>query len=211
MMHKSKSLLIATLLSTTTLMANEVNPIIQIAYDFGGSTLATVDRYDNYSGSYEESKIRSGQGLNLEIGATATDDRKEFELQVLIGYKFDSENAENGSVTWDNIPLTTLAMIRKNRWKLGGGLTYHLNPTLSGSFTGYDENNKYFKDAVNDEYENALGAIVQVQYQVADNIAMGVRGTFIEYKLKNDPSNVTNGDSIGLNLTYTFGQRSRFR
>ena len=210
-MRKISSLyLFGTLLFSSGLMASDLNPIIQFGYDFGGTTLATIEKYDNYNG-YEQSKIRAGQGLNLEIGAAATDDRKELELQFLIGYKFDSENAQNGSVTWDSIPFSAIGMMRKNRWKFGGGVTYHLNPTLSGTFKGYDENNNYFNDSVDDEYENALGAIVQVQYRISDNMATGVRGTFIEYKLKSDPSIVSNGDSIGLNFTYTFGERSRFK
>ena len=203
-------LLTSVLLSTTSLMATDLKPMIQIGYDFAGETLATVEEYDYYNG-YETSKIRAGQGLSLEVGAVIENNTKDFEAQFLVGYKSDDESTNNGSVSWDRIPFTALAMLKNNRWKIGGGVTYHLNPKLNGSFSGYDNNGKYFNDSVDDSYENALGGIVQVQYQMSNNIAFGLKGTFIEYKLKSNPSIVANGNSIGLNFSYAFGERSEFR
>ena len=107
---------------------------------------------------------------------------------------------------------TQSVIIRKNiRWKVGGGVTYHLNPHISGSFTGYDNRGTYFNDSVNDRYEDALGGVAQIDYIATDNFAIGIRGTYIEYKLKNDPSITANGNSIGFNLSYAFGERSEFR
>ena len=211
MMKKiSLSLVSTLLLSTNTLNASDLKPMLQVGYDFGGKTMATVEQFDYYSG-YETSKIRAGQGLSFEAGAAITNDASDLELQFLIGYKFDRESASNGSVTWDRIPFTALVMMNKNRWKFGGGITYHLNPELSGSFSGYDSNNNYFNDSVNDDYENAIGGILQIQYKVSDASAIGLRGTFMEYKLKRDPSIVASGNSIGINFSYTFGERSEFR
>ena len=206
----SLSLVSSMLLSTYALHASDLKPMLQIGYDFGGKTMATVEQYDYYSG-YDTAKIRAGQGLSFEAGAAISSDASNLELQFLIGYKFDKESASNGSVTWDRIPFTVLGMINKNRWKFGAGATYHLNPELSGGFSGYDSNNNYFNDTVNDDYENALGGILQVQYKVSDTVAIGVRGTFMEYKLKSDPSIVASGNSIGINLSYTFGENSEFK
>ena len=206
----SLSLMTLAILSTNPLMASDLNPILQFGYDFGGTTLATVEQYDYYNG-YETSKVRAGQGLNFEVGAAVSSPESDLELQFLIGYKIDRESASNGSVTWDRIPLTTLLMMKKKKWKFGGGLTYHLNPELVGSFTGYDENNDYFNDSVNDEYEDSLGAVIQVQYMISEAMAVGIKGTFMEYKYKNDPSVTANGNSVGINFTYTFGERSEFR
>jgi hypothetical protein len=204
------SLMTTIFLSTNTMSASDMKPMLQLGYDFGGKTLATVEQFDYYNG-YESSKIRAGQGLIFEAGAAIESEQKDFEIQFLIGYKFDRESASNGSVTWDRIPFTTLAMIKKNRWKFGGGVTYHLNPELSGSFSGYDNNDNFFNDSVNDEYDNAIGGIVQVQYKISEAIAIGLRGTFIEYKLKNDSSVVASGNSIGINFSYSFEERSEFR
>lgn len=198
------------LLSINALNANDLKPMLQIGYDFGGKTLATVEQFDYFSG-YDIARVRAGEGLSLEVGATIENDNKDFEFQFLVGYKFDQESAENGSVTWDIIPFTALALMKKDKWKFGGGLTYHLNPEISGNFSGFNRNNNFFNDSIDDQYENALGGVVQVQYKVSDSTAIGVRGTFMEYTLKRNPSVVASGNSIGINFSYTFGERSEFR
>ena len=206
----SLSLATTLLLSTTAINASDLKPVLQFGYDLGGETLATVESYDHYDG-YDTSKIRAGQGLNFEVGASVSSEESPMEFQFLIGYKIDRESTSNGSVTWDRIPMTALAMIKNDRWKFGAGLTYHLSPELSGSFTGYDNNGDYFNDSVDDEYEDALGGVLQVQYQFNTAIAVGIKGTFIEYKLKNNPSIIAKGNSVGINFSYTFGERSEFR
>jgi len=203
-MIKRTSLSIITLaiLSANTLMASDLNPIVQFGVDFGGTTLATVEHDDYYYG-YDSSNIRAGQGVSFEVGAAVTNPQNDIELQFLVGYKIDQESASNGSVTWDMIPFTALAMIKQEKWKFGGGLTYHLKPELVGGFTG--------STSVNDEYENSLGAVIQAQYMLSDAMAMGIKGTFIEYKYKPDPSFTASGNSVGINFTYTFGKSSEFR
>jgi len=194
------------ILPSLSIANNNLNPILQLGYDFGGTTLATVQHtYDS------DQKIRAGEGLSFEVGAAVGNPDSNLELQFLIGYKIDQVTASNGEVTWDSIPFTALAMIKDKRWKFGGGITYHLNPELSGNFTGYDNNGEYFNDSANDEYQNSIGGVVQIQYRATDSLSVGLKGTFIEYKLKNDPTIVAKGNSIGMNVTYTFGQRSEFR
>jgi hypothetical protein len=206
----SLSLMAIVALNSNILMASDMNPILQFGYDFGGETLATVESYDYYDG-YETSKIRAGQGINFEVGAAISSKESPIEVQFLIGYKVDRESTSNGSVTWDRIPMTAIAMVKKNKWKFGGGLTYHLNPELSGSFTGYDNNGDYFNDSVDDEYDDALGGVVQAQFMISETMSVGIKGTFIEYKLKNNPSIVAKGNSVGINFSYAFGERSEFR
>lgn len=210
MIQKISLSLITLLALSSAAMASDLKPMLQFGYDFGGETLATVERYDYYNG-YENSKIRAGQGLSFEAGAAIDTPNSDLELQFLVGYKFDQESAYNGSVTWEQIPFSAIALLKRNKWKFGGGITYHLNPKLTGSFTGYDNNNVYFNDAVNDKYENSIGGIVQIQYQFSEASAIGLKGTLIEYKLKNNPSVIANGNSVGINFNYKFGERSEFR
>lgn len=200
------SLITLFTLSSSPLFATDLKPMLQFGYDFGGKTLATVEHYDYYNG-YQNSKIRAGQGLSFEAGAVIENPQSNLELQFLVGYKFDRESNYDGSLTWDQIPFSALAMFKSNRWKFGGGMTYHLNPELSGSTVG--DNN--FNGSINDEYDNAIGGIVQVQYNVSDAAAIGLRGTFIEYELKNNPSVIAQGNSIGINFSYKFGEQSEFR
>lgn len=195
---------------THTLIASDLHPVFQMGYDFGGKTLATVEHYDYYNG-YELNKIRAGQGLVFEGGAAISSPEHDLGLKLLVGYKFDRESAFNGSVTWDRVPLSAIATLHKNRWSFGGGITYHISPELSGKFTGYDNNGNYFEDRVDDVYDDSLGAILEAQYHITQSSAIGLRGTLIEYKLKENPSVVANGNSIGVHFSYTFGKESVFR
>ena len=199
---------ILTLLSVSTLFANNLKPILQIGYDFGGTTLATIERDDYYM--YDVDKIRSGQGLSIEIGAVV--DTPNLELQFLIGYKYDQESASNGEVTWDVIPFSALALFKSKQWKVGGGVTYHLNPEIKGSFRGYNLQGKPFHDYIDDQYENALGGVAQVQYRATEDLNIGIKGTFMEYKLKEDLTTTTRGNTVGINISYSFGnEQSKFR
>ena len=200
--------LVSLLMLPITTMANSstIKPMVQFGYDFGGKTLATV--YSDYEGT---TKIRAGEGVQVEAGAMVSSPQNPLELQFLVGYKFEGKTASNGDVTWDSTPFTALALFSNKKWKFGGGVTYHLNPHLSGSFSGYDNTGTYFNDAVNDRYDNALGGVAQIGYKATDNLTIGLRGTYIEYKLKNDPSVTANGNSIGFNFNYAFGERSEFR
>ena len=198
---------IVLVLISTVKAESMLKPIIQFGYDVGGTTLATV--YNNYDGV---ARIRAGQGVRLEAGAVISDKNNPLELQFFVGYKLDQESASNGSVNWDSAPFTALAMIKNGNWKFGGGATYQLDPHLSGSFVGYDNRGVFFNDSVNDRYEDALGGVAQIDYMVNRALSIGLRGTFIDYKLKNNPSVTAQGDSIGFNMSYTFGyEYSRFR
>ena len=205
-----KITLASLLMMPISTMANSgtstIKPMVQFGYDFGGKTLATV--YNDYEGT---TKIRAGAGVRLEAGAVISSPQNPLELQFLVGYKYDRETASNGEVTWDTIPFTALAIFKNKKWRFGGGVTYHLNPHLSGSFSGYDNTGTYFNDAVNDRYDNALGGVAQIGYKATNNFTIGLRGTYMKYKLKNNSSVTANGNSIGLNFNYAFGERSEFR
>ena len=211
-----KKISLATLLTLSSLSATDtVKPMLQMGYDWGGTTLTTISygEYDYYGNYYaDDGTIRAGQGLSFEAGAVLGNPSSNMELQFLVGYKFDSESASNGDVTWDVIPFSALAMFKSNRWKLGGGVTYHLNPELSGSLPVYDENNNFVGNGVHDEYENAFGGVAKIQYRITPSFDIGVKGTFIEYELKSDPSYTAKGNSVGFVLSYAFGnERSEFR
>ena len=99
-----------------------------------------------------------------------------------------------------------LKWIQKNKLKWGGGITYHVKPRLSGNFKSYN-NGEYSNNSINHRYENALGAVLKVQYRANKSIDVGLKGTFIQYKLKGDHSIIKNGNSIGFVLTYTLGTK----
>ena len=206
-----KKISLLTLLTLGTLSAEEtLKPILQMGYDFGGTKLATITHQDNYGESTYN--IRANGGLSFEGGAVLGNNNSNMELQLLVGYKFDSDSADNGDVTWDVVPFSALAMFKSNKWKFGGGVTYHLNPELDSSFPLYDSNNNFVSNGINEKYNNAFGGVIKMQYRATPSLDIGLKGTLIEYELKNDPTITTKGNSIGIVLSYTFGnERSEFR
>jgi len=191
-----KTILILPLL--ITLATATPRPLIQFGFESGGDELVTIDH--DYEGDYT---IDAGDGFRFELGMAIDDPLGVLELQFLAGYKFDSDSADNGSITWSMIPLSAIGFIKIPQWKFGVGLTYHLNPELDGNFGN---------DDIQDDFENALGGLVQIQYEPIDAFALGIRATFIDYELQSDNTQKANGNSIGFIGTFKFGgKRSRFR
>jgi hypothetical protein len=196
-MIKKISILLSLILTIT--MADSIRPIIQLGFTSGGDELVTVEH--DYSSNYT---IDAGDGINMEVGMAIDNPLNNFETQLLIGYKFDSDSASNGDITWSTIPISALAFIKTQGWKFGGGFTYHINPSLEGDFSGGVR--------IRDDFDDALGAIIQIEYEPIDAFAIGVRGTFIEYQLTNQPSQKANGNSVGLVASFKFGgTQSRYR
>ncbi|MCH9741325.1 MAG: hypothetical protein K0U38_10895 [Epsilonproteobacteria bacterium] len=178
--------------------ADTIRPLLQIAYDGGGDDLVTIQH--DYESDYT---ISAGDGLSFEAGMAIDNPASDLELQFLVGYKFDSDSASNGDITWDVIPMTALALINVQRWKFGGGLTYHVNPQLDGRFDS---------DTIDYQFDDAIGAVAQIQYAPMHSFAIGLRATFIEYELKNDATSTANANSLGIVGTFKFGgERSRYR
>ena len=200
-----KKISLVTVLTLGTLSASDtLKPIVQMGYDWGGTTLATIHHDDYYDQHTEE--IHAGEGLSFEAGAVLDNPSSNMELRFLVGYKFDSDDASNGDVTWDTIPFTALAMFKADKWRFGGGVTYHLNPELSGGFGGENVS------AEDGEYKSSFGGVAQIQYMASDSLSIGLKGTFIEYELKSDPNYTAKGNSMGIVLSYAFGnERSTFR
>jgi len=183
--------------SISLTQASGIKPIIQLAIDAGGDELVTIEH--DYSSDVH---IDAGDGFSLEAGM-AIEIAPNFENQLLVGYKFKEDNAYNGDISWDAIPLSALGLFKVQNWKFGGGLTYHISPELDGRFDN---------DEINYEFENALGVVAQIQYEVANSFALGIRATFIEYERKNDHTQTASGNSLGVVGTFKFGgERSRFR
>jgi len=195
-MYRLTLLFLMTLLSVA--QADTMRPLLQIAFEGGGDELVTIQH--DYDGDYQ---ISAGDGFTFEGGMSIDNPASNLELQFLIGYKFDNDDADNGDITWSIVPLSALAFVKIQDFKFGGGLTYHLSPELDGGFGN---------DTINYQFENAWGGVLQAQYSFVDAFAIGVKATFIDYELKSDHTQKANGNSIGVVATFTFGgTRSRYR
>lgn len=69
-----KKISLATLLTLSSLSASDtVKPMLQMGYDWGGTTLRVV-KHDTLFYGRDVDKIRAGQGLSFEAGAAISND-----------------------------------------------------------------------------------------------------------------------------------------
>jgi len=84
-----------------------------------------------------------------------------------------------------------LVFYRLPQFRVGGGLTYHLSPKLSGSGPAGN---------INTKFDDSAGFVLQADY-LLQKITVGLRYTSLEYKLgggsvKSDGVGVTFGISF---------------
>ena len=191
-MHK---ITLASLITLFTLaQADSIRPLLQISFESGGDELVTIQH--DYEGDY---KIDAGDGFTFEAGIAVDNPQSNLELQFLAGYKIDNDDADNGDITWSLIPLSALALVKVQDFKFGGGITYHISPELDGRFGRED---------INYQFDSAFGGVIQAQYSFEDTFSIGLKATFIDYKLKNDSTKTASGNSIGVVGTFKFGGTS---
>ena len=167
--------------------AADVRPVVILGFDFGGDNLATA-QFTN--GSSES--IHAGELIYFGGGASVLNDSKDIEVQVTLSYKNDSINASNGSIDWTRYPLDGLVFYRFPKVRVGGGLTYHLHPKLSGS--GVPGN-------VNGNFDDSLGYVLEADYLVSQRLTVGGRYTSIKYKIGGTS---IDGSTIGVTTGFRF-------
>jgi len=149
--------------------ATDVRPMIKAAADFGGDTLVTVVFTDGSRAS-----IKANELLSLGAGVSIVNQAGDIEAEVSLSYKFALISASNGDVTFSRWPIDALVFYRLPELRLGGGLTYHINPKLSGSGVA---------SGLDASFDDALGLLLQADYRVTPKINLGIRYTSLDYKL----------------------------
>jgi len=151
--------------------AVDVRPIIKAGFGLGGDTVVTVGTTSS-SGSSSRS-IKANQGVFFGGGVSILTDSKALETEISLSYKFYTIAAQNGHVDWTVLPLDALVFYRMPNVRLGGGLTYHLSPTLNGNGAA---------SRLNAKYDDALGFVLQGDYVLKNRFNFGLRYTSVEYK-----------------------------
>jgi len=165
--------------------AVEVKPVFKGGIDFGGETLATVVFTNGSSES-----IKANEGFYFGGGASILLDSKDIEIEPTLSYKYTSAGGSNQDVTWTRFPLEVLAFYRMPKFRLGGGLTYHLSPKLkaSGALANFSV-----------KVDDAAGAVLQADYFLTPKFTLGGRYTILEYKANGIPAK-----SNGVGITFGF-------
>jgi hypothetical protein len=194
------SMSLGMLLMPFAAQAIEVNGIVKLGMDFGGDSMVKA-----YFTNGNSAEINANEGLLLAGGVSITNDARNFALDTTLGWKSASIDASNQDYEFNRYPLDVLAFYniplgKKNKFNLriGGGLTYVMNPKFSAS--GSIENG-----AIN--FENATGVVGQVdtviKFKGRMGINAGLRLTNVEYRVKGVTGSV-NGSGAGLFVAWLF-------
>ena len=156
----------------------------------GGAKLATADYSDGTSAN-----IKAGSGLALLAGAEYRLN-PEFSVQGTVGYHIHfTPEASNGDANFSRVPLELIGYFHPNQqWRVGGGLRHTSAVKLNVKGAAY------YMDR---DYQDATGALVEVEYFTAPNIGVKVR--FVNEKFKQEGSRrEVSGNHVGLLLNAYF-------
>jgi outer membrane protein W len=136
----------------------------------GGEKLASIRYDDDSSDSIKAgSGLALGGGLNYQINS-------DWSVQSNLAYFFDSDNADNADIAITRLTLDVIPYYQINDdFKVGTGITYHLNPEFEYDFTN-DAN-------YNINFDNALGLVASVGYELQSiNSWLEIRYTALDYE-----------------------------
>lgn len=171
------------------MLAAEVRPFVKAGYDFGGEAIAEVVFTNG-----DRETIRANQGFYLGGGASILTESRTMEIELSAAYKLGGVRGSNGEVDWRRFPLEALWFYRFEKVRLGGGLTYHLNPKLDGSGV---------VGGIDTKFDDALGVVLQGDWRVSESFTLGLRYTSIEYQVSGT-SFKAKGNGLGVTAGYRF-------
>jgi hypothetical protein len=106
----------------------EIRPLLKAGLDLGGDKMLTVVFDDG-----DTQDIKANDGFYLGGGFAVIDAARRMEYHLTAAFKYGVIAAENGDVEWTRFPLEALVFYRFPRIRVGGGLTYHVSPTVETS------------------------------------------------------------------------------
>jgi len=163
-------------------LPSSADTIIEAGIHLGGDELLTSQYEDGRQGT-----IKAGEMLSFAFGPLFNMSQS-WKFQTTFGVKTDAEYATDIEVSWVRYPINATLFYATAKTRLGIGVTYHIDPTVKGS--GAASN-------IRQEYDDAIGYIVEFNYRRHAGFLWGLRYTFIDYERK-DSNQVAEGNSIGL-------------
>lgn len=168
------------------------SPVFNAGLSFGGERLATVEVDTAFNG-IEEEDIRAGELFMFGGGLLFTE--RNFQLQATFNYHVDGIFGENGDASFTRWPLELLAFTTTPRWRVGGGVSYHIDPEVEIDID--------FQPREKAKFENAAGIVFQADYRFNENLSLGLRHMAIDYEVEGNDNEV-DGDNTGLIFTVNF-------
>ncbi len=166
-------IIMAFLLFLSTMQAVQLDGFIEfgLGVDAGGDILGEI--------SYEQmapEEIRAGDGWGIGGGIRITPEKKsdfqDFSTELTVKMLYSSEDASNGDVSYSRFPVTLMEYYTFSNWTIGAGVSYHLNPSVSGD--GFASN-------ANMDLDSKLGKVFELGYLFSRNMSMGLEYADMEY------------------------------
>lgn len=143
--------------------------LIGMGLSGGGDKLVEVQYEDGAS-----KDLKAGGLLYFTFGADYRIN-PEFSVQATINYHVDQADADNGELRFQRFPIELIGYYQPHpQWRVGGGIRYAMNPKLSGSGVA---------DIPDIKFDDATGAVVEVEYFSSPNVGWKARYVNEKYKL----------------------------
>jgi len=139
----------------------------------GGDKLADIDYDNDTSDSIKAgSGFAFGGGVNFQINTN-------WSVQSNLAYFFDTDNADNADIGITRLTLDLIPYYKiNNDFKVGAGITYHINPEFEYEITNIS------KSII--EFDSAMGLVASVGYELQSvNSWVELRYTAIDYEASN--------------------------
>jgi hypothetical protein len=186
------ALALGAVVAAHSAQAADIGGFVGMAITGGGKTLAHV----TYSNG-DTQDIKSGGLVDFKVGFEYRQEpASPFALQGSVGYHVDRTAARNGNVKFQRYPLELLGFYSFNpHFRLGGGLRYAADATLTSSGVA--------SDLGNSDLSASVGGVIEGEYLFTPHFGLTLRAVSEEYKFKGTNVKVS-GDHLGVRFNYYF-------
>ena len=182
MKYKFFSVALVLIISNAFISSAFAEVLIEAGIHTGGDEITLV----NQSNAIIES-TEAGSKYTLNIGGTkAFSDN--IEAQFSLGIKSDASYGADQEASWVRYPVNAMVFYRTSKLRLGLGATVHLFPEFKVSGTAQSASTKY---------DDALGALFEIDYRLDSVFHIGLRYTDITYVSQTNGQRF-DGSSVGL-------------
>ncbi|MFN4291596.1 MAG: outer membrane beta-barrel protein [Permianibacter sp.] len=163
----------------------------------GGDELLALN--DAESGEQVDSS-RAGGYTRLTVGGEIAIGDTPFSVQIGAGLLRDglTSNVDSSKSVFKRKVLEVIPFWNFDRHRLGVGAAAHLEPTFYFNPDG--------PGSFSEEFDDAVGLVVQYDIRYDQNISVGARYTYINYESAEEGASdeEIRGNSVGLHVTYAF-------
>ena len=156
----------------------DASPFLRLGIDFGGDKLAGLSLVNVSTGEQNNEYLTANEGIYLGGGITLPSKTNQFSTELSFGWKQGIVTASNQDMTMTRFPLEAVFLVhaggdkKTSLFRIGGGLTYHLNTTFEADGSLLNGNI---------DFKNALGFVVQADMRFS-NFSFGLKYTMIDYE-----------------------------